>query len=95
MAAALIRRQGMNLVDNHRLGGREHSAAGIGSKQDVKRFRRRNDNVRWPAAHALALSRGCIAGAYPSPYLDVAETLLPQRRTDAGQRRVEILLYVV
>ena len=95
MAAALVRRQRVNLVDDHRSGGREHAAARLRSKQDIKRFRRRDDDVGWPAAHALALSRGCIAGAHPRADLDIAQALLPQRRTDAGQRRLEIFPDIV
>ena len=49
----------------------------------------------WPAAHALALSCGRIAGAHPGADIDVAQALLPQHRTDAGQRSVEIFADVV
>ena len=95
MTAALVRRQRVYLIDNHRPGGREHSAPGIRSEQDIKRFGRRDDDVRWPADHTLAFPRGSIAGAHPRADVNIAEALLPQRRADAGQRRVEILLYIV
>ena len=95
MAAALVRCQRVNLVDNHCSGGRKHAAARFRSKQDIKRFRRRDDDVGWPPAHALALTCRRIAGAHPRAEIDIAQTLLPQRRTDAGQRSVEIFPDVV
>ena len=95
MAAALVRCQRVNLVDDHCSGGRKHSAARFRSKQDVKRFRRRDDDVGRPAAHALALSCGRIAGAHPGADIDIGQALLPQRRTDARQRSVEIFADVV
>ena len=49
----------------------------------------------WPAAHALPLSCGRIACAHPSADIDIAQALLPQHRTDAGQRSVEIFADVV
>ena len=51
--------------------------------------------MRWPAAHALALSRRRIAGAHPRADIDIGEALFPQRRTDAGQWSVEIFADVV
>ena len=95
MAAALVRCQRMNLVDDHCSGGREHFPAGLRSKQDVKRFRRRDDDVGRPATHALPLSRGSIAGTHPRADVDIAEALLPQRRTNAQERSVEIFADVV
>ena len=53
MAAALVRRERVDLVDDHRARRRQHRAAGLGAEQDVERFRRRDDDVRRPPAHAL------------------------------------------
>ena len=78
MAAALVRRQRVDLVDDHRAGGRQHRAAGFRSQQDVERFRRGDDDVRRPAPHALALARGRIAGAHPGADIDIGQAPLPQ-----------------
>src|SRR5271169_4148812 len=85
----------MNLIDDDCSGGRKHAAPRVRSKQDIKRFRRRDDDVGWSAAHALTLSRGGIAGAHPRADMDIAEASLLQRRTNAGQRSIEILADVV
>ena len=77
MAAALVRRHRVNLIDNHGSSGREHPAAGIRPKQDIKRFRRRHDDVRRPAAHALALSCRCIASPDTGADINIGEALLP------------------
>ena len=44
--AALVRRDGVDLVDDHGARGREHRAAGLGAEQDVERLRRGDDDVR-------------------------------------------------
>ena len=79
VGAALVRRQGMDLVDDHGASGREHSAAGLGAEQDVERLRCGDDNMRRLAVHALALARRRIAGAHPGPNLDVRPPLLRAR----------------
>ena len=95
VGAALVRRQGMDLVDDHGASGREHSAAGLGAEQDVERLRCGDDNVRRLAVHALALARRRIAGAHPGPNLDVRPPLLTQGLTDAGERCLQVALDVV
>ena len=52
MRAALVRRHGVDLVDDHRARGRQHRAAGIGAEQDVERLRRGDEDMRRPPAHA-------------------------------------------
>ncbi len=60
MGAALVRRDGVDLVDDHRARGLEHRAPGLRAEQDVERFRRRHQDVRRTAAHAVALGgRAC------------------------------------
>ena len=61
----LFGRDGVDLVDDHGARGRQHLAAGLRAEQDVERFRRRDDDVRRPAAHALAFARRRVAGAHP------------------------------
>ena len=58
MAPRLLRRHGMDFVDDDRPGRRQHRPAGIRAEQDVERFRRGHDDMRRPAAHLLALAGG-------------------------------------
>ena len=95
MRAALVRRQRMDLVDDHGPRGREHRAAGIGAEQDVERLRRGDDDVRRAAAHALALAARRVAGAHPGPDLHVRQALRAQGLADAGKRRFQVALDVV
>ena len=88
MRAALVRRQRMDLIDDHGAGGLEHRAAGFRAEQHVERFRRRDHDVRRGAAHAVALARRRIAGPHPGSDFDVGQTLLAQRCADAGERRL-------
>ena len=91
MAAALVRRHRMDLVDDDRPGRRQHRPAGFRAEQDVERFRGRDDDVRRAAAHLLALARGRVAGAHPAADIDVRQAPLAQHRADAGERRFEVL----
>ena len=90
MRAALVRRQRVDLVDDHRAGRRQHRPAGFGAEQDVERFGGGDDDVRRGAAHLCALARRGVAGAHPGPDLDIGQALRLQGRADAGQRRLQI-----
>src|SRR5258705_11962311 len=95
MAPALVRRNRMNLIDDHGPGGCKHPATGIRSEQDVKRFRSGDDDMRRSATHALALSRRRIAGTHPAANIDVGQALLAQHRTDLRYWNVQIFSDVV
>src|SRR6266404_4664641 len=95
MAAALVRCQRVNLIHDHCPGGREQASTGVRSQQDIQRFWCRDYDVGRPATHALPLSRGSIAGPHPCANIDLAEALLPQRRTNVRERRVEIFPDIV
>ena len=73
--AALVRRQRVDLVDDHGARGREHRAARLRAEQDVERLRRGDDDVRRAAAHAVALACGRVAGAHPGADVDVGQAL--------------------
>ncbi len=95
MGAALVRRHGMDLVDDHRPRRLQHGAAGFRAEQDVERFRGGDDDMRRaaPCTGALALRR--VAGAHPAADLDLGQAPRAQLRTDPGERRFEVLLDVV
>ena len=95
VGAALVRRDGVDFVDDDRPGGREHRAAGLGAEQNVKQFRRRHQDVRRAAAHAHAFGSRSVAGSDPGADFDVRKPALAQPLADAGQRRLEIAVDVV
>ena len=73
MGAALVRRHGMDLVDDHAAGGRQHLAAGVRAQKDVEGFRRGHQDMGRPAAHARPLARRGVAGAHPGPDLHIRQ----------------------
>src|SRR5215207_9662022 len=61
VGAALRPGDGVDLVQDHRLDGSEHLAGARGEDQK-ERLGRRDQDVRWLAAHRLALLRRRVAG---------------------------------
>ena len=95
MRAALVRRQGVDLVDDDGARRRQHLAPGFGAEKDVKRLRGRDDDMGRAAAHPAALGRRRVAGAHPGADVDVGQALRLQRGANPGQRRLQIALDVV
>ena len=95
MGAAFVRRDGMDFVDDHRPGVREHRAPGLRAEQNVKRFRRRHQDMRRAAAHPLALGDGRVPRSDPGADIDIGKPAPAELLPDAGQRRLEILMDVV
>ncbi len=95
MAAALVRSQRMDFVDDNGPGRRQHGAARFRAQKDVERLRRRDDDMGRPAAHTVALARRRVACPDPGPDLDFRQALRPQDLADAGQRHLQIALDVV
>ena len=95
VGTALVRRQRVDLVDDHGPRRRQHFAAGIGAEQDVERLRCGDDDMRRRAAHALALAGRRVAGAHPGADVDVRQALGTQGLANPGERRFEVALDVV
>ena len=95
MRAPFIRRDGVNFVDDHRAGGLEHRAPGFRAKQNVKRFRRRHQDVRRAAPHPVALRGGRVARSHPGADFHIGKAVSPQLLPHAGQRRLEVAMDVV
>ena len=77
MRAALVRRQRVDLVDDHRPRRRQHLPAGFGTEQNVERFRRRHDDMRRPPTRAVAFGLRSVAGSHPGADIDVRQPLEP------------------
>ena len=95
MRAALVRRQRMDLVDDHRAGRRQHLPAGLRAEEDVERFRRRHHDMRRPAMHAGAFGGRGVAGPDPGADFDLGQAQRRELRADAGERRLEVAVDVV
>ncbi len=95
VTSSLVRRQRVDLVDDHRAGRRQHAAAGFRAEQHIQRLRRRNDNVRRPLAHARAFVLRRITRTHQRPDLDIGKALRRKLAADARKRCREILLDVV
>ena len=85
----------MDFVDDHRTRVCQHRAPGLRAEQHVKRFRCRHQDVRRTPAHALALGSGRVARSDPGADLDIGKPAPAELFSDAGQRRLEILMDVV
>ena len=95
MGAAFVRRDSMDFVDDHRPSARQHLAPGLRAKQNVKRLRRRHQDVRRTAAHPLALGGGRVTRSDPGADFDIGKPAPTQLLPDAGQRRLEVAMDVV
>ena len=80
MRAALVARDRVNFVDDHRAHRAQHLAAGLRREQDVERLGRRDEDVRRRAAHPRALALRRVAGAHGRADRRVAEHAAPRTR---------------
>ena len=95
MRPALVGGQGMDLIDDDRARGLKHGAARLGAEKDIKRFRRRYDDMRRPATHAAAFAGERVAGAHERSDLDVWQSQRAQLGAYAGQGDGEVAFDVV
>jgi hypothetical protein len=86
MRSSLVGRQGMDLIDDDGPGRCQHGAAGLRSQQDVKRFRRGDEDMGRPAAHLVAFALRRIARSHQGADFDVGQTLGAQGLADTGKR---------
>ena len=73
MRAALVGRDGVDLVDDDGARRRQRLAARFRAEQHIERFRRGHENMRRALAHALALGGGRVAGAHQRANLDIGQ----------------------
>jgi hypothetical protein len=69
--AALVRRDRVDLVDDHAARGGEHAPPRVARQQQVERFGCRYENVRRALAHRRALGLRRVAGAHLGADLDL------------------------
>ena len=95
MCAALVWRQCVDFVDDHRARRGQHRAAGFRTEQDVQRLRRSHDDVRRAPAHLRALGLRRIAGTHTGADFHIGQTEFEQLVADAGERRFQIYAHIV
>ncbi len=95
MCPALVRRHGVDFIDDHGARGRQHCATGAGAEQDVQRLRCGDEDVGRATAHAFTLAGRRVAGAHPGADLDIGQAALAQRLPDARERFLQVALDVV
>ena len=95
MGAALVRRQRMDLVDDHRPRRRQHRAAGFGAEEDVERLGRGHHDMRRAPAHPIALARRRVAGPDEGPNGYVGQPERGEPVANAFDRRFQIAFDVV
>ncbi|MCW0461171.1 hypothetical protein NB717_002239 [Xanthomonas sacchari] len=95
MAAALVRRQRVDLVDDHRAHVAQRLAPGHRAEQHVQRLRRGHQHMRRAPPRLRALALWGVAGAYRGANGHIRQTQRRQFGANALQRRLEIELDVV
>ena len=83
----------MNFVHDDRFDGTQ-SLAGIGSQQEVKRFRRGDENIRGMAQKSGALRRRSVPRSNRNLRFVKCGAQAPRGLRDAHQRRAQIALHV-
>ena len=73
----------------------QYPAALFGREQQVERFRRRDQDVRWPPDHLLSRRARGVAGADHDPDLRLREPCLLGPLRNLAQGLVQVLLDVV
>ena len=95
MRAALVWRQGVDFIDDHGPGRCQDGTAGVRGQQNVKQFRRGDENVRRAPAHLCALALRRVAGAHQGADFDIGQATLAQGLADTGKGFFEVFLDVV
>ena len=95
MRAALVVRDSMNFVDDDRFDRFENFAAFSCSKQNVKRFRRGDENVRRSREHLAALVHERVARAHRGADFRHQQAAFGGELHDFAERDFEVFLDVV
>src|SRR5664280_1795622 len=91
MTASLVADERVNLVDDDRRDRPENLPAALARQEEIERLRRRHEDVRRPARHRRALSRGRVARSHEDAHLRNRRV----ESADLGERPLQVLLNVV
>src|SRR6185369_13619602 len=95
MASALVPGQGVDLVYDDGLHVSQRLASPGRREDEVERFGRRDENVRWAAEHLRPLAGWRVAGPHLNPDGLGEEAFLGRELVDGLERTEQILLDVV
>jgi hypothetical protein len=95
MRAALVLRDGVDLVDDHRFRGAEEPAAVVGGQQDVEGLGRGDQDVGRALDHRGAFRGRGVAGSDCNADLGQLEALGGGELANLAERFLEVLLDVV
>jgi hypothetical protein len=95
MNPALVRRQRVDFIHDHRARGGQRRTARLAGEQDVERFGRSDQDVRRLPPHAAAVGLRRVPGAHQRADLDVRIAERHQLLPDAGQRLLQVAVDVV
>jgi hypothetical protein len=88
---AFVLSDGMDFVHDHRLGRLEKTPATLRRKQNIKRFRSGNQNVRRRSHHGLPFVRRRITRADGDPNFRNKNPFRPCQLKNLGQGLLEVL----
>ena len=89
--AALVTRDGMDLVDDHHLDSSQRGPAAGARDQEVERLGRRHEEARRFARHPRAFRVRRVAGTNRDPDIRGVESELTRDLRDLPQRTLEVL----
>ena len=95
MAATLVRRQRVDLVDDDGTRRGEHRAPRLRAEQNVERLGSRHDHVGRPPPHTRPFGLRGVTGAHQRADVHVGKAERCELRADSRERCCEILLDVV
>ena len=88
---ALVSRDRVDLVEDHRVDGAQEVAPAGARDEQVQRLGRGDHEGGWAPQHGRALGAGCVAGAHRHPQLRRVESELLGDGRDLGERAFEVL----
>jgi hypothetical protein len=94
MRAALVAREGVDLVDDHRVDGAEQLAAAPGGQQQIEGLGCGDQKVRGPAQHRGPGRSRRVAAAHAGADRRQLETPGGCQRADLRQRQLEVVMDV-
>ncbi len=90
--AALVRRDGVDLIHDHRLGAAQHGPAPLRGDQEIQRLGGGDQDVRRVLEHGRPLRGGRVAGPDRHPDIRRSQSELAGHRGDLTQRCLQVLL---
>ncbi len=95
VSPALIRREGVDFIDNDGANGLQQAAAFLSRQENEERLRCRHQNMRRPLEHLLAIRHWRVTGAHQHAQFRQQQPGLQRPFSDLGERLLKIFLNVI